>query len=531
MSISKIQHTFKKNWALISIVVAGLALRLYHLSAISLWHDEAFSALLIKYSWGEMFYRIGLDVHPPMYYIFLRIWHYILGNSLWSLRGLSVAFGIATIIAAYFLVKEIFKNEKTALIAALLIAVSPFQVQYVLEARMYTMGAFFALLAAWALIKALRAQKQYYDEKKLNQPNLPQDRKLKKRFLLYYLIFAVSTAIIMLTHYYLMFTAAALGLYALLFHLRHYKDQVRRYSWLILSYILIGLFFLPWLKIFLFQFRQVGAGYWIPPMDRWSVPDTLWRMVVGLYTGSTPTHWMLVIITLLSLFILYKVIRHNEHYEKWLIVLNVIAPFAGAVLFYLLAQLRGQDSSVYLVRYFLFCSAFYLILFSLWWERLKPRKLANVILVVLVGVNLFAVIHYWVDLDVKTKPGMAAAARLLNASVASGDKLYVGSSFEFFNFKYYNRTPIKALLYSGGITSVKQLPHYAGTAILTDEDLLPDFKTATKNGDTVWLIWTNGFGGSRPEVPKNWTQIDEHGFAEVRPYVGTWVIVTEYKVN
>ncbi len=126
---------------------------------------------------------------------------------------------------------------------------------------------------------------------------------------------------------------------------------------------------------------------------------------------------------------------------------------------------------------------------------------------------------------------MSAAAELLANNVEPGHKLYVGSSFEFFNFKYYNRTPVTPLLYSGGITDVSQMPHYAGTAILTNADLLPDFKAATKNGDTVWLLWTNGFGGSKPSVPLNWTQIDEKGYADVRPYIGTWVIVTEYKVN
>jgi len=63
--------------------------------------------------------------------------------------------------------------------------------------------------------------------------------------------------------------------------------------------------------------------------------------------------------------------------------------------------------------------------------------------------------------------------------------------------------------------------------------LVPDFKTATKSGDTVWLLWTNAFGAGDepPKTPANWTRIYEQRYAEVRPYLGTWVIVTEYKVN
>src|SRR6185503_841332 len=180
-----------------------------------LWHDEAFSPLLIKYSWSEMMYRIGLDVHPPMYYVFLRVWHYGFGDSLWSLRAMSVFFGVAAIVAAYAFVHAAFKNKTAALIAALLVAISPFQIQYVTEARMYTMGAFFAILAAYFLVKALETEKIAIEHEQTYMPNLPQDMWLKKASLLYYLLFALSISVIMYTHYYLFFTAAALGIYAL----------------------------------------------------------------------------------------------------------------------------------------------------------------------------------------------------------------------------------------------------------------------------------------------------------------------------
>ncbi|PIR96320.1 MAG: hypothetical protein COT92_01760, partial [Candidatus Doudnabacteria bacterium CG10_big_fil_rev_8_21_14_0_10_42_18] len=80
-------------------------------------------------------------------------------------------------------------------------------------------------------------------------------------------------------------------------------------------------------------------------------------------------------------------------------------------------------------------------------------------------------------------------------------------------------------------TEVKNMPHFAGTAILTNEDLLPDFNQNVVRGDSVWLVWTNGFGGEKPATPENWNKIKEESFAEVRPYVGTYVYVTEYRVN
>lgn len=509
----------KQYYYLALILIIGTLLRLYHNTAISLWHDEAFSALLIKYPWQEMMYRIGLDVHPPMYYVFLRLWHYVLGDSLSSLRGFSVFFGVATIVAAYGFVKTAFKDEKAALVAALLVALNPFQIQYTSEARMYTMGAFFGVAAAWSLICALQATD-----------------KLKQRES--YLLFAFTSAIAILTHYYLLFTVAALCGFGLLYHIYYYRANIKQYYLLIASYVLLALLFLPWLKTFLFQYKQVGAGYWIPPMDRWSIPTTLWQIMIGWerdITQST-TKILVLALTLAVLLIIYSFIKRTQGSAKWLVVLAFLAPFGGSILFLLLSRLKGETASVYLVRYFIFASTFLTIIAAVWLSKLGWRIFAYFLLAVYAIANIGVFIHNWSNLKPAERPGMAAAAKFLVSNVAPTDKLYVGSSFEFFNLRYYleqsGRTDLpQELLYSGGSTSVHDLPHYAGTAILDDADLLPDFNAGVTPGNTVWLLWTTGFGGSKPNVPQNWTQLDEKGYADIRPYVGTWVVVTEYKVN
>src|SRR6266403_794535 len=123
----------KKYIPLGLILLAALYFRLYHNLDISIWHDEAFSALMIKYPWHEMFTRLAMDVHPPMYYIALRLWHYVFGSGLWSLRGFSVVFGVAAVWAVWLFVKTAFtrstgsghaESEKMALWAALLVAIS-----------------------------------------------------------------------------------------------------------------------------------------------------------------------------------------------------------------------------------------------------------------------------------------------------------------------------------------------------------------------------------------------------------------------
>lgn len=537
----------KKHWLLILIIVLAAGLRLWHLTAISLWHDEAFSALLINYTWREMFYRIALDVHPPAYYAALRLWHYIFGDALWSLRSFSAFFGVLSVPAGYLFVKQAFQNHKIATLAAVLIAVNPFQILFVTEARMYTFGAFFALLAAYFLSRALRNQHEYYKPESLREPNLPQSPKLKRKFLWHYAGFALAAAVIIYTHYYLLFTAGALFVYGLIYHLYHYRGKFKRYGWLILSWVLIGALYLPWLPTFFAQFRQVSAAYWIPRMDKWSIPTTIFQMFLGLEKNPHQfNHQILIIATaLFSLYFLYRFVRKSRAPEKWLVLLAILAPFGGALLFLLLSKLSGSSTSVFLVRYFLFAAVFYSIALGVFLSQLKWQKFARLLLGIYLIANVWALAHYWKTSDIAHKPGMNAAAKFINANLSPKDLLVSGSSFEFFNLKYYlaQSPPVNSSLglgkqpsprprlYSGGNTQVKNLPHFAGTALLTNEDLLPNFNAGVVPGQIVWLVWTNGFGGSKPEVPQNWQILDQRSFAEIRPNPGTNIYVEEYRVN
>ncbi len=550
---------FKIALVLVGTVLLGTFLRFYHNLDISLWHDEAFSALLIKYPWSEMIHRIGLDVHPPIYYITLRLWSYLFSDSLFALRGFSVFFGLATAVTSYAFVKTAFKSEKAAIIASLLIVISPFQIQYATEARMYTFGAFLAALTAYFLVKALN---RTVTSDKLQVTSV------------YYILFGLTSGLAALTHYYLLFTVAALCFYALCWHIYRYRTNFRNYLPLATSYLLLILVFAPWTKWLFFQFKQVGAGYWIPPMDWWSIPTTLWQMLlgVGIDISHKPTQLLVVLATIFSVYFLTCFVRKTQSPHKWLVLVALLAPFGGSIAFALLAKLKGEASSVYLIRYFLYASTFYTIALAVWLTNIRRVKVAYVLLVIYLLCNLGAFIHYWQDLKITEKPGMNAAIRYLQSYAHPTDHLIAGTSFEFFNLKYYltqipapigqTTAPLsmtsksftledlsedaprpapdapqtiqywpKPLLFTGGSTSVHDLPHFAGTAILTDEDLLPHFEDTAKTGDTAWLVWTNAFGSNKPTVPANWKQVDEKGFAEVRPYVGTWIVVTKYEVE
>lgn len=95
---------------LLAIILGGLAVRTYQLSARSLWFDEAFAWRLVQFPFAEMIQRIGQDNHPPLYFILLKGWAAVFGESAFALRSLSVVFGVLTILGAYLFAVEAFGN-------------------------------------------------------------------------------------------------------------------------------------------------------------------------------------------------------------------------------------------------------------------------------------------------------------------------------------------------------------------------------------------------------------------------------------
>src|SRR5713101_8477017 len=88
-----------RDWVIFTLGVAILVVsRIWHLTTFSLWTDEIFSLKAARGPWGRMFETLILDkVHPPLFYIILKIWIAIGGQSLLWLKLLPVLTAVATI--------------------------------------------------------------------------------------------------------------------------------------------------------------------------------------------------------------------------------------------------------------------------------------------------------------------------------------------------------------------------------------------------------------------------------------------------
>jgi uncharacterized membrane protein len=245
---------------LLAIVAVGLLLRLHQIGGDALWIDEAFSVWLARRPLGEMVRWVrDVDHHPPLYYALLLGWTAVFGAGEASARSLSALFGVLTIPVIYRLGRRL-ANEKLGLVAALLLAVSPFHVRFAQEARMYTLLTLSASLATHAFVRL------WSDGARSAGPT--------RSLTISWIGYVVFSALMLWTHNTaIVFPIAAnlLVLGRLLIRRRASAPSspagFGRVMWLrswLVAQAAVCLLWLPWLPAFLSQAVDVYRRFWLP---------------------------------------------------------------------------------------------------------------------------------------------------------------------------------------------------------------------------------------------------------------------------
>lgn len=141
----------------LGLTLLGLVLRLWRLDAASLWADEAFSAEWIHRSIGYIWTDgLIIETTPPLYYMLLKFWAGLAGDSDWALRAFSAVASTLTIPLIFVLGLEL-AVPAAALAAAALFAILPMQIVYAQEARVYALVPLAFSVALLGLLRLLRA--------------------------------------------------------------------------------------------------------------------------------------------------------------------------------------------------------------------------------------------------------------------------------------------------------------------------------------------------------------------------------------
>lgn len=144
------------------ILILSIGLCFYQIGSESLWVDELYSvndALLVNLTPKSLVAH--LSQIRPLYYILLKIWIVIGGESDSWLRILSVPFSLGSVFLTYRLGRKI-SGEYIGLLASLMLAIAPMFIYFAQMVRMYSLGIFLGLCGSLALAYAIEEPKQKF---------------------------------------------------------------------------------------------------------------------------------------------------------------------------------------------------------------------------------------------------------------------------------------------------------------------------------------------------------------------------------
>jgi len=291
------------------IFALAVVLRMAGVFSRPIWYDEAFAILFSRQGLERMIYGTlapdasgaASDVHPLGYYFLLSLWMQAFGESIAAARLLSILIGIGLMTLGLQVARSIGGHNPPPLIA-FLIAVSPFQIHFAQEVRMYGLLTVFLLgatLAVWAVSSAGRRWWQA-------------------------LSFGLCAAGALYTHNLAIVYLLPLALIPLL------RRNFPALGWTALGGLFGAALYLPWALQLPAQFEKLQNAYWTV---RPGIVQIFTTLIVFTTNLPLPTSWLpvglFVSILLLSLTVwqtlrLYRLDPDRARPGLWLAYLALV---------------------------------------------------------------------------------------------------------------------------------------------------------------------------------------------------------------
>ena len=246
------------RFLVIVLLVLGIFFRFLNLDLKVYWHDEVFTSLRMSgYLWKDVKPQLwngsiirpedlqryqypssekGFDdtleafiqedpQHPPIYYMLVRLWVQLFGESVAVVRSVSALISLLIFPCIYWLCLELFESSLIGWVAIALIAVSPVHVIFAQEARELSLWMVATLLSSAALLRAIRLQTP-----------------------ISWAIYAATLAFGLYSFPLITLTALGHGIYLLVAERRHWRKTLTAY---LLALTAGFLAFMPWILVIL----------------------------------------------------------------------------------------------------------------------------------------------------------------------------------------------------------------------------------------------------------------------------------------
>jgi hypothetical protein len=465
------------------VLVLGCTLRTYNNTDEIISNDEAFSWRIAQYPLGEVLERDKDDANPPLYYLAIKAWVAVCGDSLASMRALSALFGCLTLAAIMPFAFELSgtRDVRAGLVAALMVGVNPLQVGLGRAVRGYTIGTFLAIGSSYFLWKGLTNGRWRW-----------------------WLAYALTAAAFAYTHHYALLTIAAQACFAAVWAARVLWKERRRGTILVCRGLCAGTIlaalYLPWLPVLFRQLHSVQDEFWIPSLSGETLIDMGYYFITGRRGSDVAT---LLVTIALGLPVVVGLSWGWRPGRLYLLVLTLV-PWAVAVA----ASVLG-GRTVLIHRYLAFAQVFFLTGLGLLLAQVPDRSYRlGLIGLVCFAFGSVAVLQLGPVMD--SSRGPEELCTHLARHLGPKDQIVVAQPGLANQVLYYARR--------AGITSTVStvrrpaatLGHQIHAASIPDNEWVSTEDLSRMPGPNVWVVED---AMNRLSYPDTWSLSSSHVFA------------------
>ncbi|MEA3377012.1 MAG: glycosyltransferase family 39 protein [Chloroflexota bacterium] len=386
-----------------AVIGVALVLRVIALSTRGIWYDDAFSILLARQDPSRIVAGTAADTMPPLYYFALHLWMQ-LGTGVATLRLLNVLVSLAILALTFRLAHSLF-DLRTATAAALLTAVSPFQIHHAQELRMY------GLLCLNLLLYLYFFSRIYLGPERRVWP--------------FWIGLIAAGALAMVSHNLAAFTLLSANLLLLL------QRRWRLLGRLVLAQFAILLLASPWLVMVPGQVAKIQRAFWTPRPGLLELVQAL----VAFHSDLPVPGWMLSLVVATS--VLFLVLVSYELVRRWpgdarVQLLAAFACLPPLLLFGFSYAMRP----LFVPRGFILSSVAYYVLAAVVIVGRGPRLLRGLLLVSFVLVGLLALPGRYTFDEFPRSP-FRPAVEFLRPQIRPGDVVLHDNKLSYFPMRYY----------------------------------------------------------------------------------------------
>jgi uncharacterized membrane protein len=451
--------------AMTAIMFMAIGLRLYHLGGPSLWYDEFLSVSIASGSVDTISPAVKqAEQTPPLFHYFMHFWIKAYGLSEFAIRLPAAICGIGAVWMIYKLGSVLY-SRREGCIAALLMAVSPFQISYSQEARVYAPLMFVGLLSCYAFVKLVQTG----------------GRKNQVAYVL-------ATGLLYWIHLHSVFIVAVQQITWIYLCMRSRKSgealKVPPGVWIACSVIALALF-APWMPTVYYWVTQAAQAFWIAPMTASFLPATY-----ALYAGSA------VMLVLLLALDVCGVVRTSERWKMTFLIALLVVP----VLIPYVVSLTIRP--LFIPRYGIITAAGLFLLAARGCTALPSKAVQAIVLLILVSVS---VVNAYPELrdGPPNKPDVRGATEFVIHAAHHGDAILLNS-------------------YANSI-----FVHYLRDVDTTNYRMTYETKDipaarSVEPGTVLWVMSLRGVDGNFPmefkkvAMERGWQQADTRDFHGVR---------------